>query len=90
MITIKEAREIIRQNLPSRQIEKMKRRRKLVITVAVLRGILLLSPPLNAALALTRLKPRDHLLGSAIGLVLPVGVIVFLAETALSLVRHLG
>ncbi len=42
-----------------------------VRTVIVLRLILWLAPPLNYALALTELRFRDHLLGSALGL-LPV------------------
>lgn len=44
-----------------------------VRTVALLRAVLVLSPPLNYALALTGLRFRDHLLGSALGLVLPIG-----------------
>ncbi len=58
-----------------------------VRTIAVLRTVLLLAPPLNCALALTPVRHRDHLLGSALGLVVPVAVVVFLSEFALTLVR---
>jgi uncharacterized membrane protein YdjX (TVP38/TMEM64 family) len=47
--------------------------RRPVLTVALLRTLLVLSPPLNYALALTSLRFRDHLLGSALGLVPPIG-----------------
>ncbi len=45
-------------------------------TVAVLRVVLIMSPPLNYALALTNMKFRDYLIGSAIGLVPPVLIFV--------------
>lgn len=48
--------------------------RRPVATVAPLRAVLVLSPPLNYALPLTSLRFRDHLLGSALGLVAPLGV----------------
>lgn len=60
-----------------------------VLTVAMLRAALLLSPPLNTALALTRVTHRDHLVGSLAGLVVPVAVIVFLSEAVLALARGL-
>lgn len=60
---------------------------KPVQTVALLRAVLLLSPPLNYALALAPLRPRAHLAGSALGLVVPVAVVVFLSEAVLALVR---
>lgn len=41
-------------------------------SVAILRLLAFMSPPLNTGLALTGLKARDHLIGSALGLVLPV------------------
>ncbi|MDF1562324.1 MAG: VTT domain-containing protein [Deltaproteobacteria bacterium] len=43
-----------------------------VRSVAILRVIGFMSPPLNTALALTGLKARDHFLGTALGLVFPV------------------
>lgn len=43
-----------------------------VRTVALLRLIFWLAPPLNYALALSNVRLRDYLLGSALGFVLPV------------------
>jgi uncharacterized membrane protein YdjX (TVP38/TMEM64 family) len=43
-----------------------------VRTIAVLRLVLWLAPPLTYALATTRIRARDHLVGCAIGLVVPV------------------
>ncbi len=43
-----------------------------VITVAALRGVFWLAPPLNFALAMTKLSFRHHLLGSAAGLIAPI------------------
>ncbi len=41
-------------------------------TVALLRLIFLLAPPLNYALALSNVRTRDYLIGSASGFILPV------------------
>ena len=41
-------------------------------SVALLRLVLWLAPPLTYALATTRLRARDHLLGCAVGLLIPV------------------
>jgi uncharacterized membrane protein YdjX (TVP38/TMEM64 family) len=43
-----------------------------VRTIAILRLVLWLAPPLTYALATTRIRARDHAIGSAIGLVIPV------------------
>jgi len=43
-----------------------------VQTVALLRLVLWLAPPLSYALASTGIRSRDHILGTAIGLVVPV------------------
>lgn len=59
-----------------------------VSTIVALRTVLLLAPPLNYALALAPIRHRDHLLGSALGLVLPVAAVVFLSECALTLIRN--
>lgn len=45
-------------------------------TVALLRTIFWLSAPFNYALASSRIKTRDYIIGSALGLLLPVPVIV--------------
>ena len=51
-----------------------------IATVALLRAVLVLSPPLNYALALTSLRFFDHLLGSALGLVVPIGAAALLSR----------
>lgn len=61
--------------------------RRPVFTVAWLRTVLLLNPPLNYALALSPVRPRDHFVGSVVGLVFPVALTIALAEGALALVR---
>lgn len=55
-----------------------------VATVAALRAMLLLSPQLNYALALSPVAARQHLLGSAVGLVAPIAAVIVLAEGALA------
>ena len=54
-----------------------------VRTVAFLRTIMVLSPPLNLALAFSAVRPGAHLLGSALGLVLPNLVVAASLETLL-------
>ena len=44
-----------------------------VALVAILRLIFQTAPPLNYALAMTQVRLRDHLIGSALGLPLPIG-----------------
>lgn len=61
-----------------------------VLTIASLRAVMMLNPPLNYALALSPVRARHHLVGSALGLVVPVAAVVFLSEGALALVRSLG
>jgi uncharacterized membrane protein YdjX (TVP38/TMEM64 family) len=58
-----------------------------ITTVAVLRIVLLLSPPLNYMLALSTIRFRDYLIGSAIGLFPPIAVFVILFD---QLMRWLG
>lgn len=65
----------------TRATEKLAARPQL--TVASLRALLALSPPLNVALAMTSLRPRDHLVGSALGLVLPIAVWILLSDVLL-------
>lgn len=43
-----------------------------VKSIAVLRLLLWLAPPLTYALAATKIRARDHLVGCAVGLVVPV------------------
>ncbi|MBE2249882.1 MAG: VTT domain-containing protein [Myxococcus sp.] len=64
--------------------------RRPVLTIASLRAVMLLSPPLNYALALSPVRQHHHLMGSALGLVVPVAAVVFLSESALALFRSLS
>ena len=48
--------------------------RRPVLSVGVWRLLVVVSPPVNYALSLTKLRFRDFALGSAIGLVIPVAV----------------
>lgn len=48
-----------------------------VLTVIVLRLVLIMHPSLNYLLALTSIRFRDYLIGSAIGLVPPISLFVF-------------
>lgn len=50
-----------------------------VQTVALLRLVLWLAPPLSYALASSKLRVRDHIIGSALGLFAPVLVAVLLS-----------
>ena len=50
-----------------------------VQTVALLRLVLWLAPPLSYALAASKLRVRDHVVGSALGLLAPVLVAVLLS-----------
>ena len=45
-------------------------------TVALLRTITIMFPPVTGALALTQVRARDHAIGSAIGMLLPVTAIL--------------
>ncbi len=56
-----------------------------VLTVALLRMVFWLTPALNYALALSSLRFRDYLLGSALGLVLPIALAALLFEWAVAL-----
>lgn len=49
-----------------------------VRTVAILRTITVMFPPVTSALALTRLSSRDHAVGSALGMLVPVTAIVLI------------
>ena len=64
-------------------MDKLERRP--VRTVAALRVALIVSPPLNYALALSPIRFRDYFAGSAMGLAAPVAGWIFLSECILSL-----
>ena len=58
-----------------------------VATVAVLRLFLFLTPALNYVLAMTNVKYRHYLAGSALGLAVPIGVVAVAFEWVLA---HVG
>lgn len=51
-----------------------------IVTIVILRALFWVSPPLNYALALTNVKFREYLIGSAIGLVFPVALAALVFE----------
>lgn len=51
-----------------------------VLTVALLRLVFLLAPPLNWSLGATRVRFRDYVLGTGLGILPGVGLTVFLAD----------
>jgi uncharacterized membrane protein YdjX (TVP38/TMEM64 family) len=53
-------------------------------TVAVLRIVTVMFPPVTGALALTQISARQHAIGSAIGMLLPVTAILLAATFFLS------
>jgi len=65
-------------NVQWRFVQRMMTRleRKPVVTVVILRTFLFLSPSLNYALALSNLSFRNFIVGSTIGLVFPMSVVV--------------
>lgn len=66
--------------------------RRPVVTVIVLRILLVLSPPLNYTLALSSIRFRDYLVGSAIGLFFPVAGFTVLIHFGMTewLLQRLG
>ena len=55
-----------------------------ILAVMVLRTILIMTPALTYALALTRIRFRDYLIGSAIGLAVPIALMSILFDWLLS------
>ena len=51
-----------------------------ILTVVILRLIFVMSPPVNYALALSSLRFRDYLIGSLIGLPVPLIVLGLVAD----------
>jgi uncharacterized membrane protein YdjX (TVP38/TMEM64 family) len=54
-----------------------------ITTIALLRVVLIMSPQLNYALALTNVRFRDYLIGSVIGLVPPILAFVVFFDAAM-------
>jgi uncharacterized membrane protein YdjX (TVP38/TMEM64 family) len=55
-----------------------------IVSVTVLRTILIMTPALTYALALTRIRFRDYLIGSALGLAVPIALMSYLFDWLLS------
>jgi uncharacterized membrane protein YdjX (TVP38/TMEM64 family) len=53
-------------------------------TVAMLRVVTVMFPPVTGALALTRISAREHALGSLVGMLLPVSAILLAAALLLT------
>ncbi|MFT5679447.1 MAG: putative membrane protein YdjX (TVP38/TMEM64 family) [Myxococcota bacterium] len=53
-------------------------------TVFVLRNFMMLSPPLNYALALSTIRYRDYMVGSALGLLAPIGLYAVFLDQLIS------
>lgn len=66
----------------SPRIDKLVARieRRPILTLVILRAMLFISPPLNTALALSRIRFRDFAVGSAVGVVLPMAVTTFVLD----------
>jgi uncharacterized membrane protein YdjX (TVP38/TMEM64 family) len=57
-----------------------------VRTVALLRTLTMMFPPVTSALALTAVSSRDHALGSALGMVVPVTAILLISAAVVHVV----
>jgi uncharacterized membrane protein YdjX (TVP38/TMEM64 family) len=58
--------------------------RRPITAVTALRVVLIMTPALTYALALTRVRFRDYMIGSALGLVVPIAVMSWLFDWLLS------
>ena len=65
-----------------RILEKLEARP--ILTVVVLRVVFFAGAPVNYALALSTLRPRDYVVGSIVGLVAPIVPMVFFFDVLLS------
>jgi uncharacterized membrane protein YdjX (TVP38/TMEM64 family) len=51
-----------------------------IVAVALLRTLTIMFPPVTSALALTKLRTRDHAIGSLLGMLLPVTLLLLLSS----------
>jgi len=58
-----------------------------IATIAMLRLVLILAPPLNYALALSQVSFAHYFLGSVLGLIAPIALAVVLFDSLVKLVR---
>ncbi|MEL6179998.1 MAG: VTT domain-containing protein [Myxococcota bacterium] len=73
------ALEEIQQPFVRRMLDKLEEHP--ILTVALIRLVFVMSPPINYALALSNLRFRDYFMGSLLGLPIPMLIIGLLADT---------
>ena len=54
-------------------------------TIFALRSLMMVSPPLNYALAMSKVRYRDYLAGSTLGLMAPIAMWVLISDCVISL-----
>ena len=66
------------RQLPLRWAQKLLDRaeKRPILSVILLRLVFFLSPPLNVGLGFSTLKTRDYVVGSAVGIIAPLGVVI--------------
>jgi phospholipase D1/2 len=74
------AQRALRERFPRLRALDDRLERHGVATVVVLRLLLFLAPPLNWALGASRVRVRDYVLGTAIGILPGIGLTVLLAD----------
>jgi phospholipase D1/2 len=74
------AQRALRERFPRLRALDNRLERHGVVTVVVLRLLLFLAPPLNWALGASRVRTRDYVLGTAIGVLPGIGLTVLLAD----------
>jgi uncharacterized membrane protein YdjX (TVP38/TMEM64 family) len=74
------AQRALRERFPRLRALDDRLERHGVVTVVVLRLLLFLAPPLNWALGASRVRVRDYVLGTAIGVLPGIGLTVCLAD----------
>jgi uncharacterized membrane protein YdjX (TVP38/TMEM64 family) len=61
-----------------------------VFSIAAMRLVMVTSPPLNYLLAMSDIRPRDYVVGSAVGLVVPIAVTAASIELGLEAIEGFG
>jgi phospholipase D1/2 len=74
------AQRALRERFPRLRALDDRLERHGVATVVLLRLLLFLAPPLNWALGASRVRVRDYVLGTALGVLPGIGLTVFLAD----------
>jgi uncharacterized membrane protein YdjX (TVP38/TMEM64 family) len=78
MVRLLRGRDAEPAKLPFRWAQKILDRAESrpILSVVILRLVFFLSPPLNVGLGFSRLRARDYVVGSAIGLATPLAVVI--------------